>query len=130
MLKKSNSKINFPTFFNVVCNSYAIVLSMFLYLILICDKGVNFANSNISISESCMVLCKYIFVMFDTFSYSKLRVFNSVSNQNLLCNFIFVLFQPEMIGHYLGEFSMTYKPVRHGRPGIGATHSSRFIPLK
>merc|ERR1712137_74912 len=38
--------------------------------------------------------------------------------------------KPEMIGHYLGEFSMTYKPVRHGRPGIGATHSSRFIPLK
>ncbi|XP_032250446.1 40S ribosomal protein S15 [Phoca vitulina] len=38
--------------------------------------------------------------------------------------------QPEMIGHYLGEFSITYKPVKHGRPGIGATHSSRFIPLK
>ena len=36
----------------------------------------------------------------------------------------------EMIGHYLGEFSLTYKPVKHGRPGIGATHSSRFIPLK
>lgn len=41
-----------------------------------------------------------------------------------------VLLQPEMIGHYLGEFSITYKPVKHGRPGIGATHSSRFIPLK
>merc|ERR1712206_44538 len=38
--------------------------------------------------------------------------------------------KPEMINHYIGEFSMTYKPVRHGRPGIGATHSSRFIPLK
>ncbi|XP_055837823.1 uncharacterized protein LOC129906173 [Episyrphus balteatus] len=38
--------------------------------------------------------------------------------------------KPEMIGHYLGEFSFTYKPVKHGRPGIGATHSSRFIPLK
>ncbi|XP_041508886.1 40S ribosomal protein S15-like [Microtus oregoni] len=41
--------------------------------------------------------------------------------------------KPEMIGHYLGEFSITYKPVMHGRPGIGATHSShssRFIPLK
>ncbi|VDN99620.1 unnamed protein product [Rodentolepis nana] len=38
--------------------------------------------------------------------------------------------RPEMIGHYLGEFSLTYKPVKHGRPGIGATHSSRFIPLK
>lgn len=35
-----------------------------------------------------------------------------------------------MIGHYLGEFSITYRPVKHGRPGIGATNSSRFIPLK
>uniref|UniRef100_A0A7S3H7P5 40S ribosomal protein S15 n=1 Tax=Spumella elongata TaxID=89044 RepID=A0A7S3H7P5_9STRA len=46
------------------------------------------------------------------------KVFNSVE------------VKPEMIGHYLGEFSITYKQVRHGRPGIGATHSSRFIPLK
>ncbi|PAV83386.1 hypothetical protein WR25_16120 [Diploscapter pachys] len=38
--------------------------------------------------------------------------------------------KPEMIGYYLGEFAITYKPVKHGRPGIGATHSSRFIPLK
>ena len=38
--------------------------------------------------------------------------------------------KPDMLGHYLGEFSITYKPVQHGRPGIGATHSSRFIPLK
>ncbi|CAN1160230.1 40S ribosomal protein S15 [Linum perenne] len=37
---------------------------------------------------------------------------------------------PEMIGHYLAEFSISYKPVKHGRLGIGATHSSRFIPLK
>lgn len=28
--------------------------------------------------------------------------------------------QPEMVGFYLGEFSISYKPVRHGRPGIGA----------
>mmetsp|Transcript_1479 Transcript_1479/g.2126 ORF Transcript_1479/g.2126 Transcript_1479/m.2126 type:complete len:148 (-) Transcript_1479:149-592(-) len=38
--------------------------------------------------------------------------------------------KPEMVSHYLGEFSISYKPVKHGRPGIGATHSSRFIPLK
>ncbi|KAI9486155.1 MAG: ribosomal protein S19-domain-containing protein [Benjaminiella poitrasii] len=38
--------------------------------------------------------------------------------------------KPEMTGHYLGEFSITYKPVKHGRPGIGATHSSKFVPLK
>ena len=35
--------------------------------------------------------------------------------------------KPEMVGHYLGEFSITYTPVRHGR--AGAT-TSRFIPLK
>lgn len=45
-------------------------------------------------------------------------------------NFNQIEVKPEMIGHYLGEFSITYKPVKHGRPGIGATHSSRFIPLK
>ncbi|KAI3862542.1 hypothetical protein MKX03_037646 [Papaver bracteatum] len=38
--------------------------------------------------------------------------------------------KPEMIGHYLAEFSISYKPVKHGRPGIGATHCSRFNPLK
>ncbi|KAL2490386.1 P-loop containing nucleoside triphosphate hydrolase superfamily protein [Abeliophyllum distichum] len=32
--------------------------------------------------------------------------------------------KPEMISHYLAEFSISYKPVKHGRPGIGATHSS------
>eukprot|EP00753_Platysulcus_tardus_P008916 PLAT1701.1.p2 GENE.PLAT1701.1~~PLAT1701.1.p2 ORF type:complete len:151 (-),score=55.96 PLAT1701.1:111-563(-) len=45
-------------------------------------------------------------------------------------NFVAVEIKPAMIGHYLAEFSMTYKPVRHGKPGIGATASSRFIPLK
>ena len=45
-------------------------------------------------------------------------------------DFLLVEVKPEMIGHYLGEFSITYKPVGHGRPGIGSTNSSRFIPLK
>jgi len=38
--------------------------------------------------------------------------------------------KPEMTGFYLGEFSITYKPVGHGRPGLGSTNSSRYIPLK
>jgi small subunit ribosomal protein S19 len=44
----------------------------------------------------------------------------------------FVVFEivPEMIGHRLGEFSQTRKRVIHGTPGIGATRSSMFIPLK
>merc|ERR1712028_142734 len=29
--------------------------------------------------------------------------------------------KPEMVGMYLAEFSITYKPVGHGRPGMGAT---------
>jgi small subunit ribosomal protein S15e len=36
----------------------------------------------------------------------------------------------DMVGMYLGEFSITYRPVRHGRPGIGSNNASRFIPLK
>lgn len=36
----------------------------------------------------------------------------------------------EMIGHYLGEFAMTNKPVKHGTPGIGASRSSMYVPLK
>ncbi|KAK2090184.1 ribosomal protein S15 [Saguinus oedipus] len=42
--------------------------------------------------------------------------------------FSHVEIKPEMIGHYLGEFSITYKPVKHARPGTGATHSSCFTP--
>ena len=45
-------------------------------------------------------------------------------------SYVTVEIKPEMLGHYLGEFSITYKPVTHGRPGVGATHSSKFVPLK
>jgi len=38
--------------------------------------------------------------------------------------------KPEMIGHYLGEFSLTRRHVQHGSPGIGATRSSKYVPLK
>ena len=36
----------------------------------------------------------------------------------------------DMIGHYLAEFSMTYKPVKHGKVGVGATRSSKFTSQK
>ncbi|WP_439027069.1 30S ribosomal protein S19 [Haloarchaeobius sp. DT45] len=38
--------------------------------------------------------------------------------------------KPEMIGHYLGEFQLTRSSVTHGQAGIGATRSSKFVPLK
>jgi small subunit ribosomal protein S19 len=36
----------------------------------------------------------------------------------------------EMVGHYLGEFALTRKKVSHTGPGVGATRSSKFMPLK
>ena len=44
-------------------------------------------------------------------------------------HFNIVEVKPAMVGHYLGEFSITYKPVSHGRPGIGSTTASAYIPL-
>ena len=53
------------------------------------------------------------------------KVFNSVE------------IKPEMTGHYLAEFSCSYRPVKHGRPGVRTssyhTHfvlitSSRSVP--
>lgn len=44
--------------------------------------------------------------------------------------FVVVEIKPEMIGHRLGEFSQTRKKVTHGAPGVGATRSSMFVPLK
>jgi len=43
--------------------------------------------------------------------------------------FVPVKISPEMIGHYLGEFSITTKKVTHGEPGLKATRSSRFVAL-
>jgi small subunit ribosomal protein S19 len=38
--------------------------------------------------------------------------------------------KPNMIGHYLGEFALTRKSVKHTGPGVGATRSSKYMPLK
>ncbi|MEM0453371.1 MAG: 30S ribosomal protein S19 [Sulfolobales archaeon] len=37
---------------------------------------------------------------------------------------------PEMIGHFLGEFSPTCKKVEHGEPGLKATRSTLFVAMK
>jgi len=37
---------------------------------------------------------------------------------------------PERLGHRLGEFVPTNKRVSHGTPGIGASRSSMYVPLK
>ena len=45
-------------------------------------------------------------------------------------NFVEVKITPEMLGHYFGEFAPTRQRVQHGDPGMGATRSSMFGPLK
>ena len=44
--------------------------------------------------------------------------------------FIPVVIEPDMIGHYLGEFVLTRKKVMHSAPGIGATRSSASLSVK
>ncbi len=44
--------------------------------------------------------------------------------------FMKVDLQPEAVFHYLGEFALTRRRVTHGTAGIGATRSSKYVPLK
>ena len=44
--------------------------------------------------------------------------------------FVPVTIVPEMISHYLGEYVITNKKVSHGAPGVGASRSSLYVPLK
>jgi small subunit ribosomal protein S19 len=44
--------------------------------------------------------------------------------------FVSVELQPEAVSHYLGEFALTRRRVSHGTAGIGATRSSKYVPLK
>ena len=41
-----------------------------------------------------------------------------------------ITIKSEMIGYLLGEFSITNKKVSHGQPGVGASRSSMYVPLK
>ncbi|MDH3204002.1 MAG: 30S ribosomal protein S19 [Nitrosopumilus sp.] len=44
--------------------------------------------------------------------------------------FVPVIIRTEMIGHYLGEYVITNRRVSHGAPGVGASRSSLYVPLK
>ena len=44
--------------------------------------------------------------------------------------FLQVQIAPEMLGHRLGDFVETCKPVKHSGPGIGATRGSKFLSVK
>ena len=58
------------------------------------------------------------------------KMIGSVVNVHTGKGFGTVEIKNAMIGYYLGEFAMSYKRVCHGKPGVGATHSSKFTPIK
>jgi small subunit ribosomal protein S19 len=62
-------------------------------------------------------------IILPSFVGHRIDVHNGISFQR-------VDIQPHMIGHYLGEFAMTRKKVKHTGPGVGATRSSKYMPLK
>lgn len=44
--------------------------------------------------------------------------------------FVPVEIKREMTGRYIGEYVITNKRVQHGSPGVGASRSSLYVPLK
>lgn len=44
--------------------------------------------------------------------------------------FVKVIITPEMIGHLLGEFSLSRRIIKHSAPGVGATRSSSHLSVK
>ncbi len=62
-------------------------------------------------------------IIFPEFIGLKIAIYNGIE-------YIEVKITPDHIGKYLGEFSPTCKKVQHGNPGVGATRSSQFVPLK
>jgi len=44
--------------------------------------------------------------------------------------FVPITITSEMVSHYLGEYVITNKRVSHGAPGVGASRSSLYVPLK
>jgi small subunit ribosomal protein S19 len=62
-------------------------------------------------------------VVFPSFIGHRIAVHNGSEFQQ-------ITIEPDMVGHFLGEFALTRKKVKHTGPGVGATRSSKFMPLK
>ena len=81
-------------------------------------QDIEKANPGDTIKTHCRAM-----VILPTFVGYKIHVHNGNEFQ-------IVDIKPNMIGHYLGEFALTRKSVKHTGPGVGATRSSKFMPLK
>jgi small subunit ribosomal protein S19 len=81
-------------------------------------KDVSKAEKNDTIRTHCRDM-----IILPSFIDHKIDVYNGKE-------FHKVAIDPYMVGHYLGEFAITRKKVKHTGPGVGATRSSKYMPLK
>ena len=44
--------------------------------------------------------------------------------------FVQIRIETDMLGHYIGEFTLTRKSVKHSSPGVGATKSSAAVSVR
>ena len=44
--------------------------------------------------------------------------------------FIQIRIEADMLGHYIGEFALTRRSVKHSSPGVGATKSSAAVSVR
>lgn len=72
--------------------------------------------------KSIKTHCRSMIVLPQMFG-AEMKIFNGKE-------FVSVLIQEDMLGHYFGEFALTRKPVRHSAPGIGASRSSASASVK
>ncbi|KRH94038.1 40S ribosomal protein S15 [Pseudoloma neurophilia] len=57
-------------------------------------------------------------------------MFNKVIGIHNGCQFVEVEIKPEMIARRFKDLVPTKTSKAHGKPGVGATSSSKFVPLK
>jgi len=74
------------------------------------------------VGDTIKTHCRNMIIL-PSFVGHKIQIYNGNEFQ-------IVEIQPDMIGHYLGEFALTRKSVKHTGPGVGATRSSKYMPLK
>ncbi len=77
---------------------------------------------NISTGNNIKTHCRDI-VILPSMVGKTIRVYNGKE-------FVAVIVQPEMIGHFIGEFALTRKRITHSAPGVGATRSTSSISVK
>jgi len=86
------------------------------------QKFINRCKNKIEKNKNIRTHFRYLVIVPKMIGF-KISIYNGKT-------FIPVLIENEMIGHRLGEFSVTRNKVKHGSAGVGATRSSASRAVK